>query len=66
MEYLTEKEILTINRQLIKKAGEGVYGIQYPEGLSLVVEQPQMVVFGAELYPTIWVCLLYTSPSPRD
>ena len=59
MEYLTEKEILTINRQLIKKAGEGVYGIQYPEGLSLVVEQPQMVVFGAELYPTIWVKAAY-------
>lgn len=59
MEYLTEKEILTINRQLIKKAGEGVYGIQYPEGLSLVVEQPQMIVFGAELYPTIWVKAAY-------
>ena len=59
MEYLTEKEILTINRQLIKKAGEGVYGLQYPEGLSLVVEQPQMVVFGTELYPTIWVKAAY-------
>ena len=38
MEYLTEKEILAVNRQVIRKAGEGVYGLQYPEGLSLVVE----------------------------
>lgn len=59
MEYLTEKEILAVNRQVIRKAGEGVYGLQYPEGLSLVVEQPQMVVFGAELYPTIWVKAAY-------
>lgn len=59
MEYLTEKEILAINRQVIKKAGEGVYGLQYPEGLSIVVEQPQMVVFGQELYPTIWIKAAY-------
>jgi len=59
MEYLTEKEILAVNRQVIRKAGEGVYGLQYPEGLSLVVEQPQMVVFGTELYPTIWVKAAY-------
>ena len=59
MEYLAEKEILAVNRQVIRKAGEGVYGLQYPEGLSLVVEQPQMVVFGTELYPTIWVKAAY-------
>lgn len=59
MEYLTEKEILAINKQVIKRAGEGVYGVQYPEGLSLVVEQPQMVIFGKELYPTIWVKAAY-------
>ena len=59
MEYLAEIEILAVNRQVIRKAGEGVYGLQYPEGLSLVVEQPQMVVFGAELYPTIWVKAAY-------
>ncbi len=33
MEYLTEKEILAVNKQVIRKAGEGVYGLQYPEGL---------------------------------
>ena len=59
MEYLAEKEILAVNRQVIRKAGEGVYGLQYPECLSLVVEQPQMVVFGTELYPTIWVKAAY-------
>ncbi len=30
MEYLTEKEILAVNKQVIRKAGEGVYGLQYP------------------------------------
>lgn len=59
MEYLTEKEILAINSQLIEKAGKGIKGVQYPEGLNLVVEQPQMVVFGKELYPTVWIKAAY-------
>lgn len=59
MKYLTEKEILEINKQVIERAGEGVKGIQYPEGLNLIVEQPQMVVFGQELYPTIWLKAAY-------
>lgn len=28
---------------------------QYPEGLSVIVEQPQMVLFNHELYPNLWL-----------
>lgn len=59
MEYLTESEILAIHKQVIKRAGEGASGIQYTAGLSLVIEQPQMIVFGKELYPTIWIKAAY-------
>lgn len=59
MEYLTEKELLAVNKQVIERAAEGVYGVQYPEGLSLIVAQPQMIVFGKELYPTIWIKAAY-------
>ncbi|MDZ5438325.1 type II toxin-antitoxin system death-on-curing family toxin [Limosilactobacillus reuteri] len=34
-------------------------GIQYPEGLSVIVEQPQMTVFNRELYPSIWLKAAY-------
>lgn len=59
MKYLTEKEILTISEQVIKRAGEGSNGLQYQEGLSLITEQPQMIIFGKELYPTIWLKAAY-------
>ena len=55
MKYVTEDELIAINHFIIKKAGEGAIGLQYPQGLSLVVNQPQQVVFGRELYPTIWL-----------
>lgn len=55
MKYVTEDELIAINDFIIKKAGEGAIGVQYPQGLSLVINQPQQVVFGQELYPTIWL-----------
>lgn len=55
MRYLTREEMIEINRQIIENAGEGTKGIQYPEGLDIVIEQPQMVVFGEEIYKTIWL-----------
>lgn len=59
MRYLTRDELISINRQVIERAGEGSVGIQYPEGLDLVVEQPQMIVFGQELYRNIWLKAAY-------
>lgn len=44
---------------MLDGVGQSYQGIQYPEGLSLVVEQPQMVVFGHTFYPTIWLKAAY-------
>lgn len=55
MEYLSGEEIIAINSQIIDRANEGTKRVQYPEGLQIVVEQPQMIVFGHELYPNIWL-----------
>ncbi|MGN1271738.1 MAG: type II toxin-antitoxin system death-on-curing family toxin [Lactobacillus sp.] len=59
MIYLTEIEIIAVNKYVVEGVGQKYQGIQYPEGLSLVVEQPQMTVFGHILYPTIWLKAAY-------
>lgn len=59
MHYLTKAEIITINQQLIQRAGTQYHGVQDQNGLDSVVKQPQMVMFGRELYPTIWLKAAY-------
>ena len=59
MIYLTKAEIIAVNHDVLEGVGQHYQGIQYPEGLSLVVEQPKMVVFGHTLYPTIWLKAAY-------
>lgn len=59
MIYLTSEELIAINKKALEKTGQKFMGIQYPEGLSIIVEQPQMVIFGHELYPTIWLKAAY-------
>lgn len=59
MIYLTTGEIIAINKYVLEGVGQSYQGIQYPEGLSLVTEQPRMVVFGHTLYPTIWLKAAY-------
>lgn len=59
MIYLTELEIIEVNRFVLTGVGQMYQGVQYPAGLSLVVEQPKMVVFGHTLYPTIWLKAAY-------
>ena len=54
MIYLTKEEIIMVNHQVLTRTGQKYKGIQYPEGLSVIVEQPQMTVFNRELYPSIW------------
>ncbi|HAT54394.1 MAG TPA: type II toxin-antitoxin system death-on-curing family toxin [Lactobacillus sp.] len=53
MIYLTGSEISWLNTQIL--VDETDLGIQYSQGLDLVAEQPKQVVFGRELYPTIWL-----------
>lgn len=59
MEYLTGPELIEINRQVIRRAGEGSIGLQDPEGLESVVESPKQVFFGREAYPTVWLKAAY-------
>lgn len=59
MIYLTKEEIIMVNHQVLTRTGQKYMGIQYPEGLSVVVEQPQMTVFNRELYPSIWLKAAY-------
>ena len=59
MIYLTKEEIIMVNHQVLTRKGQKYMGIQYPEGLSVIVEQPQMTVFNRELYPSIWLKAAY-------
>lgn len=54
MKYLTPNDLIEANKVALNGENQQFVGIQYEEGLSLISEQPQMVVFGHELYPTIW------------
>lgn len=55
MIHLSKTDLIHLNQRLLKIAGKGVVGVQYPEGLDIVTQQPQQVLFGRELYPTIWL-----------
>lgn len=59
MKYLTEEELIEINRRIIFRAGEGSVGVQDPKGLNSVVEAPKQVFFGREAYPTVWLKAAY-------
>ena len=59
MIYVTKEEIIMVNHQVLTRTGQKYMGIQYPEGLSVIVEQPQMTVFNRELYPSIWLKAAY-------
>lgn len=59
MIYLTPTDIIAVNKYVLEGVGQSYRGIQYNQGLSLVVEQPQMIVFGHPLYPTIWLKAAY-------
>ena len=59
MEYLTEDEIIEINRRVIALAGEGLTGVLDSNGLNSIIEAPKQVFFGHEAYPTIWLKAAY-------
>lgn len=59
MEYLTEDEIIEINRQIILEAGQGLISLIDPKGLNSVVESPKQVFFDREAYPTVWLKSAY-------
>ncbi|RGW77848.1 type II toxin-antitoxin system death-on-curing family toxin [Lactobacillus amylovorus] len=55
MYYLNKLTLIAINQSVIKRARKGSTGVQYPEGLDIITEQPKQVLFGHELYPNIWL-----------
>lgn len=55
MHYLNKLTLIAINKNVIQRAGKKFMGIQYPEGLDIVTQQPKQVLFGHELYPTVWL-----------
>ncbi|WP_125568773.1 type II toxin-antitoxin system death-on-curing family toxin [Companilactobacillus insicii] len=55
MIYLTKEEYIEINKLVLMKSNNMNIGIQYSQGLDLIVEQPRQAVFGRELYPNLWI-----------
>lgn len=52
--YLTRNELIRLNHDI--RPDIPVYQlIQYAPGIDIVVMQPQQVMFGQELYPTLWL-----------
>lgn len=55
MRYLNKQFLIDLNQDIIKRADKRYGGVQYSQGLEIVIEQPQQVLFGKELYPNIWI-----------
>ena len=53
MNYLTVRDIVKINAKLITSKGEMI-GVRDVVALERTVEQPKQIVFGEELYPSIY------------
>ena len=54
LKYLSEEEILLIHNRLVDETG-GLHGIRDYNALHSVAGQPRQVVFGKELYPTLFL-----------
>lgn len=44
MIYLTEEEFVAINELVLNRSNSKTIGVQYPQGLDLVVNQPKQTV----------------------
>ncbi|KRM57954.1 type II toxin-antitoxin system death-on-curing family toxin [Secundilactobacillus malefermentans] len=55
LKYLTVQQLIEINKQVVLQVGGTNHGVQSVESLHVVIEQPAQIVFGHELYPTIWL-----------
>lgn len=57
-QYLNREELLSLNEQAVLKFG-GNAGIQSPRAFEEILDQPKQVVFGQEVYPTVWLKAAY-------
>ncbi|WP_373891268.1 type II toxin-antitoxin system death-on-curing family toxin [Weissella confusa] len=56
--YLTRDELLALNKHAVEALG-GNAGVQSPRAFEVVIDQPKQVVFGQEVYPTVWLKAAY-------
>ncbi|GAA2860295.1 type II toxin-antitoxin system death-on-curing family toxin [Lactobacillus intestinalis] len=52
--YLTRNELIRLNHDIRPEVPTDEL-VQYAPGIDVVVMQPQQVLFGRELYPTLWL-----------
>lgn len=57
-QYLNREEFLSLNEQAVVELG-GNAGVQAPRAFEVVLDKPKQVVFGQEVYPTIWMKAAY-------
>ena len=57
-QYLNREELLSLNEKAVLKLG-GNAGIQSPRAFEVILDQPKQVVFGQEVYPTVWLKAAY-------
>lgn len=55
MKYLTRSQLQEINKYAVVSVGGINYGVQSEAALEVIINQPAQVVFGHELYSTIWL-----------
>jgi death-on-curing protein len=59
IQYLTAEQVLALNQQAVDQIGGGTAGVQSPRAFDVVVNQPRQVLFGHEVYGTIWLKAAY-------
>ncbi|WP_220739616.1 type II toxin-antitoxin system death-on-curing family toxin [Leuconostoc miyukkimchii] len=59
MHYLTKSDFIYLNERVVKKVGGSNFGVISDASLEAIIEQPKQVVFGRELYPSIWLKAAY-------
>lgn len=55
VEYLSKADLIYLNQQVVTAVNGQTYGVLSDSSLEMIVEQPQQIVFGQELYPSIWL-----------
>ncbi|GFH43363.1 death-on-curing (DOC) family protein [Lactococcus hodotermopsidis] len=53
--YLSKADLIYLNQQVVTTVNGLTYGVLSDSSLEMIIEQPQQIVFGQELYPTIWL-----------
>lgn len=55
VEYLSKADLIYLNQQVVTAVNGQTYGVLSDSSLEMIIEQPQQIVFGQELYPSIWL-----------